>query len=293
MGHFISTVVTGLSNGSIYGALALALVLIYRSTGIVNFAQGEMAMFATYVAWALIHAGVPLALAVLTVVVMGFVAGCLIERVIIQPVERQGDLTIIMVTLGLYIALQGGAGWIWGYDTQSFPSLLPSRQINLLGGQVNSQSLGMVAVLLLLAGILYLGFTRTKLGLGVRAAAMNPDSSRLVGISVGRMLMVGWGLAAALGALAGMLVANQILLTPTMMDDVLIYSFAAMALGGMDSPIGAIVGGWIVGILEALAGTYIGWIGGQLEILVPLILICVVLLIRPRGLLGSRMVTRV
>jgi branched-chain amino acid transport system permease protein len=292
MDRFVQLVVDGIAIGSVYGALALALVLIFRSTGIVNFAQGEMAMFSTFIAWGLVQGGVPLGLALVATLAASFAGGMLIERVIIRPVEGEDPLTILIVTLGLFILVNSAAGWIWGFNNRGFPRALPDGSTEVLGVRLSFESLGIVAVLLAVCGLLYLLFERTKLGLAMRAAAANPASARLVGIDVGRTLMIGWGLAALLGALAGVLVAPQLFLDVNFMGGVLVYSFAAATLGGFDSPKGAVIGGWIIGVAETLAGDYIGFIGSDLTILVPLGIIFGVLLVRPNGLFGSPEVVR-
>jgi branched-chain amino acid transport system permease protein len=290
--RFVQVIVDGWATGSLYGALALAVVLIYRSTGIVNFAQGEMAMFSTFVAWGLMQAGLPLGLALLGALALSFVGGMLIERVIIRPVEGGEVLTLVIVTLGLFILINSGAGWIWGFGNRAFPSVFPDDAVELAGVGVAVESLGIVAVLIAVVGILFAVTQRTKVGLAMRAVAMNPDSSRLVGISVGRTLMIGWGIAALVGALAGALIAPRLFLDVNFMGSVLIYSFAAATLGGFDSLLGAVVGGWIIGIAENLAGTYVDFIGADLKILVPLLVILTVLLFRPTGLFGSAEVAR-
>jgi branched-chain amino acid transport system permease protein len=290
--RFIQLVIDGIAIGSIYGALALALVLIFRSTGLVNFAQGEMAMFSTFIAWGLVETGLPLGIALLAALILSFAGGMIIERVLIRPVENADPLTILIVTLGLFILINSAAGWIWGFENRGFPSAFPEGSAEIGGVNISYESLGIVAILLGVSGLLVLLFQRTKLGLAMRAAAANPASSRLVGINVGRTLMIGWGLAALLGALAGVLVAPQLFLDVNFMGGVLVYSFAAATLGGFDSPKGAIIGGWIIGVAETLAGDYIGFIGSDLTILVPLTIIFVVLLVRPNGLFGSPEVVR-
>jgi branched-chain amino acid transport system permease protein len=292
MDRFIQVLVDGWATGSLYGALAVAVVLIYRATGIVNFAQGELAMFSTFIAWGLMQAGLPLGLAVLATLALSFVGGMLIERVIIRPVEGGEVLTLVIVTLGLYILVNSLAGWIWGFGNRAFPSLFGDDSFDVAGAAVPYESLGIVVVLIALVAILFAVFQRTKVGLAMRAVAMNPESSRLHGISVGRTLMIGWGVAALVGALAGVLIAPRLFLDVNFMGAVLIYSFAAATLGGFDSPLGALIGGWIVGIAEGLAGTYVDFIGSDLKILVPLTVILVVLLIRPTGLFGSAEVAR-
>jgi branched-chain amino acid transport system permease protein len=292
MERLIQTLVDGVATGSLYGALALAVVLIFRTTGIVNFAQGEMAMFSTFVAWGLLQAGLPLGLAILATLALSFVGGMLIERVIIRPVEGGEVLTLVIVTLGLFILTNSGAGWIWGFENRGFPSIFPEDTVSLAGVDVAFESLGIVALLLAVVGVLFLLFQRTKVGLAIRAVSIDPDSSRLAGISVGRTLMIGWGIAALVGALAGALIAPRLFLDVNFMGGVLVYSFAAATLGGFDSPFGAVIGGWVIGVTENLAGTYVDFIGSDLKILVPLAVILVVLLIRPSGLFGSPEVAR-
>jgi branched-chain amino acid transport system permease protein len=292
MERFVQVLIDGWATGSLYGALAVAVVLIYRATGIVNFAQGEMAMFSTFIAWGLIEAGLPLGVALLGTLGLSFAGGMVIERAIIRPVEGGEVLTLVIVTLGLYIFLNSLAGWIWGFGNRAFPSVFGDGSLDVAGVGIPVESIGIVAVLIALVAVLFAVFQRTKVGLAMRAVAMNPESSRLHGISVGRTLMIGWGVAALVGALAGALIAPRLFLDVNFMGAVLIYSFAAATLGGFDSPLGALLGGWIVGIAENLAGTYVDFIGSDLKILVPLTVILVVLLFRPTGLFGSPEVAR-
>lgn len=292
MAEFLQNVVNGIATGSIYGAVALALVLIYRSTGVANFAQGEMAMFSTFIAWGLLQANVPLGLAALGAIALSFLGGMIIERVVIRPIEGRDALTLVIVTLGLFITVNAAAGWIWGFGNRGFPSLFSDERLEVGGVGITVENLAIIGVMLAVVGLIFLLFQRTKIGLAIRAAAMNPESSKLNGISVGRTLMVGWGLAAAVGALAGILIAPRLFLDVNFMGGVLIYSFAAATLGGFDSPFGAIVGGWIIGVAETLAGTYVDFIGNDLRILVPLAIILAVLLVRPGGLFGTHEVAR-
>jgi branched-chain amino acid transport system permease protein len=290
--RFVQVVVDGVADGSIYATLALALVLIFRSTGVVNFAQGEMAMFSTFVAWAIAQGGAPLWLALLGAFAVSFVGGMLVERVLIRPVEGGNPLSLVIVTLGLFIVVNAAAGWIWGFNLRDFPRIFPGGVAELGGVSLSVESLGIIGVLLAVVVALWALFGHTSVGLTMRAAAQNPESARLVGIPVGRMLMLGWGLAALLGAVAGVLVAPRLFLDTNLMAGVLVYSFAGAALGGFDSPIGAVVGSWIIGVTEGLAGTYVDVIGSDLKVLVPLTIIFVVLLVRPAGLFGSPEVTR-
>jgi branched-chain amino acid transport system permease protein len=281
-------VLAGLATGSIYASLALALVMIYQATHLVNFAQGEMAMFATYIAWSLINAGMGYWPAFVLTVLIAFVLGVLIERVVIRPVENAPVLAVVVVFIGLLVILNSIAGWIFSYTIKSFPSPFPAA----LGIRYMSpHQVGALLVTLLVLALLYLFFRFTPLGLAMRAAAENPVSSRLVGIRVGWMLALGWGLAAAVGAIAGMMVAPIVYLDPNMMSGILLYAFAAALLGGIDSPGGAVVGGLVVGVLENVLGAFV--IGNELKLVVALVLIVGVLLVRPSGFFGSVQVSRV
>jgi len=281
-------VLAGLATGSIYASLALALVMIYQATHLVNFAQGEMAMFATYIAWSLVNAGMGYWAAFLLTVLIAFVLGVLIERVVIRPVENAPVLAVVVVFIGLLVILNSIAGWIFSYTIKSFPSPFPAA----LGIRYMSpHQVGALLVTLLVLALLYVFFRFTPLGLAMRAAAQNPVSSRLVGIRVGWMLALGWGLAAAVGAIAGMMVAPIVYLDPNMMAGILLYAFAAALLGGIDSPGGAVVGGLVVGVLENLLGAFV--IGNELKLVVALVLIIGVLLVRPSGFFGSVQVSRV
>ncbi len=289
---FAQQVLEGLGLGAIYSSLALALVIIFRSTGIVNFAQGEMALLGTYVVWQLFHWGLGIWLAIALGMVISFVGGAAIERVVVRPVEGAKPLTIVIVTLGIFLVANGIVVWIWSAIGKQFPSALPAGGTELATVRVRTDSLFLLGVLLLEVGAIWAFFRYTKFGLGMRAAALQPAGSRLVGIRVGLMLMAGWGIAAAIGTLAGSLVANRLLLTPNLMINLLVYAFAGAALGGFDSPVGAVLGGLTVGVAEALAITYLPAVGNQLRLTVPLLLIVVVLLVRPQGLLGRTEVNR-
>jgi branched-chain amino acid transport system permease protein len=293
MDIFIQQVVSGLATGGIYASLALALVMIYQATDVVNFAQGEMAMFATYIAWTLLNAGVSYWLAFLITVAIAFVGGVVIQRVIIRPVENAPILTIVIVTLGLLLIANSVAGWVWTYVQKPFPSPFPSSPVRLGGIVFGAHDVGAITVTLIVLLCIFLFFSYTPLGLALRAAAQNPVSSRLVGIRVGWMLALGWGLAAIFGAVAGMMVAPVITLDPNMMGGIQIYAFAAATLGGFTSPVGAVLGGFIVGVVENLVGTYVSFIGTELKLTVALALIIGVLLVRPSGLLGRAVVKRV
>jgi len=293
MDTLIQQVVSGLATGGIYGSVALALVMIYQATDVVNYAQGEMAMFSTYLAWALLNAGLPYWVAFAATLAIAFVGGVLIERVVIRPVENAPILTIVIVCIGLLVILNSLAGWIYSYVQKPFPSPFPARPFKIGNIVFGAHDLGAIGVTLLVLAGLYVFFRFTPLGLAMRAAAQNPASSRLVGIRVGWMLALGWGLAALVGAVAGMMVAPVVFLDPNMMAGILIYAFASATLGGFSSPGGAVLGGFIVGIIENLVGTYVTFIGTELKLTVALALILVVLLVKPSGLFGRAVVHRV
>ena len=290
MAQFWQQVVDGLATGGIYASLALAIVLIYRSTRVVNFAQGELATFSTFVAWQLMEWGLPYWGAFFLTLGLSFVGGVAIERTVIRPIERASVLTIVMVTLGGLIALNGLTGWIWGSDTKTFPSAFSTRPITIGGVAFSIQEFGVIGVTLGAVGLIYLLFQFTKVGLGLRAAAVAPEASRLLGVRVSWMLALGWGLAAALGALSGMMTAPTTFLDPNMMLGVLLYALAAAVLGGLESPIGAVVGGLSLGVALNLIGTYVDFwgidLGGQMRLVTGLAIILVILLFRPQGLFG-------
>jgi branched-chain amino acid transport system permease protein len=289
MHEFLQQVFSGLAAGAIYASVALALVMIYRSTDLVNFAQGEMAMFSTYIAWTLVNAGLPFWVAFVITLIVSFIGGMVIERVIIRPVENAPVLAAVVVTIALLLIFNSLAGWIYTYTVRDFPSPFPDRP--LLHALLTTRDLGVIAVTLIMLLLLFVFFRFTSIGLAMRAAAQNPASARLCGIPVGRMLAIGWGLAAAIGATAGIMVAPVLFLDPNMMGGVLLYAFAGALLGGITSPVGAVVGGLIVGVTENLVGAYL--IASQLKLTVALALIILVLVFRPNGLFGTAIVRRV
>lgn len=283
-------IIAGIATGGIYASVALALVMIYQATHHVNFAQGEMATFSTYIALTLIQAGLPYWVAFVATVVVSFAIGVAIERLLMRPVQNAPVLTHVGVFIGLLLIVGNATGWVFGYTTKVFPSPFESEG-GLLGGLVSGHELGSTVVTLAVLLLVYLFFRHTKLGLGMRAAAYNPASSRLVGIRVGWMLALGWGLAAAVGAVAGMMVAPVVFLDPTMMLGILLYAFAGALLGGIDNPMGAVIGGFAVGVLENLAGAYV--VGTELKLTVALAIIIGVLVVRPSGLFGRVVLSRV
>ncbi|MEO7151723.1 MAG: branched-chain amino acid ABC transporter permease [Burkholderiaceae bacterium] len=290
MEAFLHQIFSGLASGCIYGSVALALVMIYQATHHINFAQGEMATFSTFIAWALIQAGWPYWGAFFFTLALSFGGGLLLQRVILRPVERAPVLTNVIVFIGLLLIFNALSGWIFDHSIKSFPSPFPKDSL-LATKYFSAHDLGSVAVMLAVLAALFAFFRYTPIGLAMRAAAQNPDSARLVGIRVSWMLALGWGLAAAIGAVAGMMVAPVVFLDPNMMAGILLYGFAAALLGGIDNPLGAVIGGFVVGVLENLLGAYV--IGTELKLTVALVLIVLTLTLRPNGLFGKAVVVRV
>jgi branched-chain amino acid transport system permease protein len=285
-------ILAGIATGAIYACMALALVMIYQAIGQLNFAQGEMAMFSTFMAWQMIHWGAPYWAAFVLTLMLSFAGGAVIERLLFRPLAKAPILTNLAGFLALFAIINSIAGLIWDFTIKPFPS--PFGSSPFLGSQlVSTHQAGMIGVILLVLAVLFVFFRFTRIGLAMRAAAMQPESARLVGIDTSRMIALGWGMAAAIGAVAGMLIAPVVFLDPNMMGGVLIYGFAAAVLGGLSSPLGAVVGGFLVGIIENLVGTYIPGVGNELKLPIALALIVIVLVVKPSGLFGRQEIKRV
>jgi len=290
MEALLHQIFSGIANGGIYAAVGLALVMIHQATHHINFAQGEMATFSTFIAWALINAGWPYWGAFFLTVAVSFVLGLIIQRTVLKPVEKAPVLTNVIVFVGLLVIFNAVSGWFFDHTIKSFPSPFPKGSL-FETKYFNSHAVGSFMVTMVVLVALYCFFRFTPLGLAMRAAAQNPESARLVGVRVSWMLGMGWGLAAAIGAVAGMMVAPIVFLDPNMMGGILLYGFAAALLGGIDNPWGAVIGGFIVCVLENLLGAYV--IGTDLKLTVALVLIVGTLIVRPDGLFGKAVVTRV
>lgn len=290
MDAFLLQLAAGVATGGIYASVALAIVMIYQATHHVNFAQGEMATLSTFIALTFIQAGFPYWVAFGATLAVSFVMGALVERLIMRPVQHAPILTHVGVYIGMLLIIGNLTGWVFGYTTKVFPSPFEGGG-PMLGGLLSAHQLGSVGVTLAVLVLVYLFFTKTSLGLAMRAAAYNPRSARLVGIRVDVMLALGWGLAAAIGSVAGMMVAPIVFLDPNMMLGILLYAFAGALLGGIDNPPGAVVGGFLVGVLENLAGAYI--VGTELKLSVALVIIIGVLVLKPSGLFGRVVFSRV
>jgi branched-chain amino acid transport system permease protein len=287
----IQQIVSGIATGAIYACMALAIVMIYQAIHHLNFAQGEMAMFSTFVAWQLLAWGMPYWLAFVLTVALSFAGGIIIERIVFKPIENAPVLSHVVVFIALFAIFNSLAGFIWNFEIKPFPS--PFGSGALFGGIMSPHQAGMIVVTLAVLVLLYVFFRFTRIGLAMRAAAANPESARLVGIRVSWMTALGWGMASAIGAVAGMMIAPVVFLEPNMMVSILLYGFAGAVLGGLTSPVGAVIGGLAVGIIENLAGTYIPVVGPELKLPVALFVIVAVLVVRPSGLLGRKIVQRV
>jgi branched-chain amino acid transport system permease protein len=292
MTKFIDLTLSGISTGAIYAAVGLALVLIWRATRIVNFAQGGMLMITTFIAWAVVNAGGSWVIAFLVALLSGFVLGAVVERVLIRRVEDAPPLNAVIVALGLLVLLQSAAGMIWGNTPKSYPAAFSIRGFTVNGTTLLFAPNDLFIVLLVLgvAIALALVFRFTPVGLKMRAAAFQPEVARLLGVRVGRMLTLGWALAALVGSIAGVLVAPSVFVGPNTFDPILIFGFTAAILGGLDSPLGAVVGGIVLG----LALSYVsGYAGSSTVSFAALVILVVVLMLRPTGLFPAAQERRV
>jgi branched-chain amino acid transport system permease protein len=298
---FLQRIVDGISRGSVYALLALALVVVYRGSGQLNFAQGEMGTFCAFVASTLTLSGWPVWVSILASMIVGFLIGAGIERIVIRPLERRNPSGVLVASIGMFLVISSLTVAIWGVDARGLPAVFPNESddfFRLFGAAVRWERVGIFLVLIGLLFLLWVLFNKTKAGLGMRAVANNQESSRLVGIRVGWILALGWGVAGAIGALGACLLAPQAGLTAALMIGPFIYAAAAATLGGLDSPMGAVIGGLSIGLLEAIIIGYNdewfqGYLGGDMTLTVTLLIILLVLLFRPSGLFGSTRVERV
>jgi branched-chain amino acid transport system permease protein len=290
---FAQQTVAGLSQGAIFGSLALALVLIYRATEVINFAQGEMAMATTYIAYQLTLWHVTYWLTFFLTLVIGFALGVVVYGVLIRPVQHRSVIALVIVTVGLFILIDGLVTWKWGADLKFMPAPFGNQVYHAGGVAFSRQDLGVLFVSILSVVLLWVLFQFTKLGLAMRAAALRPAAASLVGVRVDWMLAVGWGLAAVLGAVAGLMTEPYVFLQPSMMQAILLYSFAAAVLGGLESPAGAVIGGLALGVFLNLVGQYVGFATSELRLPIAFAVLLVILLFKPTGLFGRKQVRRV
>jgi branched-chain amino acid transport system permease protein len=283
MNYFIVLTLTGIAAGMIYAALALALVLIWRATRIVNFAQGALAMSTTYIALAVIRATDSYWLGFAGALIAGLVLGAMAERFLVRWVENGPPLNAVILTLGLFLILEAVVPMIWGAQIRGFPApfSIGATQIGGVFIALSPFNLFTIGVVLAVMGGMLLLFRFTSLGLRMRATAFAPDIARLLGVRVGRLLTLGWAIATLTGSIAGLLVAPTLLLYPSNMDAILVYGFTAAVLGGLDSPVGALVGGLGIGLALSYVG---GYLGGDLEAIGALVILIGILMVRPQGL---------
>jgi branched-chain amino acid transport system permease protein len=296
MSLFIERMVNGLADGSIYALLALALVVVFRSTGQLNFAQGEIGTFGAFVVSTLTLSGLPVWVSILLAMVVGFLISAGVERIVVRPIEHRNPGAVIVALIGVFLAVNQMVAMIWGVDARSLPSVFPDGAddfVTVLGAPVRIARLGTIGVLVVMLVLLWLMFTKTKVGLAMRAVANNQESSNLVGIRVGSILVLGWGLAGAIGVLAAAMLAPSAGLTGTLMLGPFLLASVAAVLGGLDSPIGAVVGGLLIGVTEAFIVGYVDFLGADMLFPVMLVILLGVLLLRPSGLFGSERVERV
>src|ERR1700742_2679108 len=289
---FTNQVLAGIATGAIYACMALAVVMIYQAIDHLNFAQGEMAMFSTFISWKLMQWALPFWAAFLLPLAFSFAGATPIARALFKPLAKAPILTNVAGFIALFAIINSCAGLIWDFTIKQYPT--PFGSSPFLGSQlISTQQAGMIGVMLVLLILLFFFFRFTRIGLAMRAAAALPESARLVGINTSWMIALGWGMAAAIGSIAGMLIAPVVFLEPNMMGGVLIYGFAAAVLGGLTSPFGAVIGGFLVGVFENPAGTYIPGVGNELKLPIALALIVTVLVVKPAGLFGRPIVKRV
>ena len=292
MQQFLNTALGGLTLGMVYAAFALALVLIWRSTRIVNFAQAPMAMLTTFVALTVIDAGHSYWLGFAAALLAGLVLGAVVERVVVRPVEGGPEINAVILTLGLFIVLHALASVVFGNRYRSFPAPFGIRGLKVGGSTIGITGFGIftVVAVLVVMGLLVALFRFTDVGLRMRAAAFNPEVSRLLGVRVGRMLTLGWALAALVGSLAALLIAGGSLVHPGYMDSIVVFGFVAAVLGGLDSPVGAVVGGLLLGVSLSFVS---GYLGSELVALAALAILMAVLLLKPGGLFAQAQERRV
>jgi len=290
---FAQQTVAGLSQGAIYASLALALVLIYRATEVINFAQGEMAMATTFIAYQFTLWHITFWLAFFLTLVVAFVFGAVVYAVLIRPVQHRSVIALVIITVGLFILIDGLVTWKWGADLKFMQAPFGNHVYRGGGVAFSRQDIGVLAVSILSVILLWVLFQFTKLGLAMRAAALRPAAAALVGVRVDVMLAIGWGLAAVLGAVAGIMTEASQFLQPTMMQPILLYAFAAAVLGGLESPAGAVVGGLAIGVFLNLTGQYVGFATSEVRLPIAFAVLLVVLLFKPTGLFGRKQVRRV
>jgi branched-chain amino acid transport system permease protein len=291
---FARLTIEGLAIGTVYASLALALVLVYRATHVINFAQGELAMLTTYIAYELMLKGLSYWAAFAATLAIAFALGTVLQIGLIRPVQHRSTIATVIVTVGLFILIDGIVDWVWGGDFKFMRSPFGNASFDVGGVAIPHLYVGMLIVVFACVLLVWALFRFTKLGLGMRAAALRPAAAALVGVRVDRMLAIGWGLAAVLGAVAGLMAEpTQLFLTPALMQPILVYAFAAAVLGGLESPAGSVVGGLAIGVFLNLVVGYVPQVGAELQLPFAFAVLLAILLVKPSGLFGRREVRRV
>lgn len=292
MDRFLQYFFLGLSNGAIYASLALALVILIQTMRSPNLAQGEMATFTTFIAWYLMEKGIPYWGAVSLTLIFAFAFGAFLHRVFYRRVEQGAPLSQLIVLIGLFLAINGLSGWLFGYDTQAFPQPFKSGAAFENFKYITTNQLFSLIVILSFIAILTAFYRYTKIGLALRALSQNPDASKLIGINVSLLLMLNWGVSAIMGAIAGIMVAPAIFLDSSMMTGVLIYAFAGCILGGLFSPLGAVLGSFLIAMINAMLFDYLGFFDRNIQLAITFLIIVIILLVRPQGLLTKKIAHR-
>lgn len=296
MTHFVQTLIAAISVGAIYSLLAIALVVVYRSNRTLNFGQGEIGTFTTFIAFSALNRSWPLGLAAVASVLAGFVICAAVYLILIRPLRNRPEWAVILVGAGLYLGVNALTGSIWGTNPHGFPSVFPNAvgdYFTIAGARVYYYVVGDLGALIVLTIAVALLISKTSIGLQMRAVAANPGSADLLGISTTKVRLFSWGLAGALGSIAGLLTAPVSTLSTDMMLDVLLYGLAAATLGGLDSLLGAALGGVGVAIVTTMLSVYVGWIGQDLQQAAAMVLIVIVLVLKPSGMFGTAQVQRV
>lgn len=290
METFVSLTVNGLSNGAILALAALGFVLVYKATGVVNFAQGELLLVAAFVIWfALVELGLPWLVGVAAAVVVGAALGLAVERAVLRPMVGQPVFAVIMATIGLAAILTALVQLLWGTRPRPFPDFIPGGAVQLLGATVPQNRLWAIAVVAVVLVGFAVFYARSRHGIAMRAVADDEQAALAQGISVRRTVALSWALAGVSAVVGGALVANLVGVSGAISAFGLLV-FPVVILGGLDSVPGAVVGGAIVGLLTSYTG---GYLGGGLETVIPYVALLAILLVRPHGLFGEVRIERV
>lgn len=291
---FFQMLINGIVVGSIYGLVALGFVLIYRASGALNMANGEFVIIGPYICLVLMTAyNIPFLIALLMTLVFSAVLGMVVERLVVRPIQNAPVISVIMATIGLSSLLAGAVHMVWGHQTRVFPPIFPPTPVEIGGIIITPVYLWSFIVVIALLILFLLFFKFSKMGIAMRAVADDRTAASSMGISVKYVYAATWTIAAVVAAIGGVLLGNINGVSPTM-SAIGLTVLPVVILGGLDSVLGAIVGGFIIGILQNLAGGYLDpLVGGGLKDVVPFIVVLLILMVKPHGLFGSRGIERV